>query len=385
MLSKKSSLSIILLTVLLDIIGFGLIIPSLPFIIRGFGLGEHWVGITFATFSIGMFLGGIVFGRLSDVYGRKRILMVTSFLNMLGYILFAFAGNIWFFMFARFLSGLGGAGMAIGQAYISDISTSKDRTKNLGLTGAMFGIGFTIGPVLGGLFGNGSHFLLGIASALVIFVNLLIIVFSLSEVTNKHLEVDEESTSPLDFYHHQKQIYTLFSLTLLLSLGFSAMQTTFPLLLADRFSFHEKEIGYLFGFIGIIAIIYQGFLIKYIRNILDEKGMILFGFSALILSFALFAFNPYVWGISIIALFPLGQGSINPAVGSLHAHYAGKEVGKALGTNASMMSLGNIIGPFLAGYLYVVWSGAPYIASSIFFLIALGLVFFGLRNVARKG
>lgn len=384
MSSKKSSLPIILLTVLLDIIGFGLIIPSLPFIIRGFGLGEHWVGITFATFSIGMFLGGIVFGRLSDIFGRKRILMMTSFFNMIGYILFAFAGNIWFFMFARFLSGLGGAGMAIGQAYISDISTPGDRTKNLGMTGAMFGIGFTIGPVLGGLFGNGSHFLLGIASALVIFLNFLIIAFFLPDIKNKHLEVKEESVSPVDFHHHKKQIYILFTLTFLLSIGFSAMQTTFPLLLADRFSFHEKEIGYLFGFIGIIAIIYQGFLIKYVRKILDERGMILFWFGALILSFLLFSVNPFFLGIFIIALFPFGQGSINPAVGSLHAHYADKEVGKALGTNASMLSLGNIAGPFIAGYLYLIWNGAPYIAASIFFLIAFLLVFFGLRNVEKK-
>lgn len=104
---KKLSLPIILLTVLLDIIGFGIIIPSLPFIIRGFGLSENWVGITFATFSIGMFIGGIVFGRLSDIYGRKRILAITSGLNMLGYLVFAYSLNIWVFMLGRFLSGLG--------------------------------------------------------------------------------------------------------------------------------------------------------------------------------------------------------------------------------------------------------------------------------------
>lgn len=135
---KKYSLPIILLTVLLDMMGYGIIIPSLPFIIRGFGFSEQWVGIAFAIFSLGMFLGGMFFGRLSDIYGRKRILVVTSFLNMLGYIIFAYSGNIWIFIVARFLSGLGGAGIAIGQAYVSDISTASDRTKNLGLTGAMF-------------------------------------------------------------------------------------------------------------------------------------------------------------------------------------------------------------------------------------------------------
>lgn len=273
---KKFSLPIILLTVLLDIMGFGIIIPSLPFIIRGFGLTENWVGIVFAIFSIGMFLGGIVFGRLSDIYGRKRILSVTSFLNMLGYIVFAYSGNIWVFIVGRFLSGLGGAGMAIGQAYISDISTAENRTKNLGLTGAMLGLGFAIGPILGGFFGNSSHFALGLTSATVIFFNLLIIVFFLPNLEKKHLEAKEESAFPLEFHHHKKQIYLLFALAFILSLGFSAMQTTFSLLLADRFSFDEKMIGYSLGFIGIMAIIYQGFGIKYVRKVLDERGMLVF-------------------------------------------------------------------------------------------------------------
>lgn len=381
---KKFSLPIILLTVLLDIIGFGIIIPSLPFIIRGFGLGEHWVGIVFATFSVGMFLGGMLFGRLSDIYGRKNILVITSFLNMLGYIIFAYSGNIWVFILGRFLSGLWGAGMAIGQAYVSDISTAEDRTKNLGLTGAMFGVGFTIGPVIGGFFGS-NHFILGLTSASVIFLNLLIILFFLPEIEKKHLETKEESVSPLDFHHHKKQIYLLFTLAFILSLGFSAMQTTFSLLVADRFSFDEKMIGYCLGFIGVIAIIYQGFLIKYIRRVLDERGMILFWFTILAISFALFSINPFFIGIFVIvACFPLGNGSINPAISSLHAHYAGKEVGKALGTNASMMSLWSIAWPFLAGYLYVFWNGAPYVSASIFFLIAAGLVFYGLKNKAKK-
>lgn len=164
--------------------------------------------------------------------------------------------------------------MAIGQAYVADISTAEDRTKNLGLTGAMFGVGFTIGPVIGGFFGS-NHFILGLTSASVIFLNLLIILFFLPEIEKKHLEAKEESVSPLDFHHHKKQIYLLFTLAFILSLGFSAMQTTFSLLVADRFSFNEKMIGYSLGFIGVISILYQGFLIKYIRRVFDEREMIL--------------------------------------------------------------------------------------------------------------
>lgn len=172
--------------------------------------------------------------------------------------------------------------------------------------------------------------------------------------------------------------------TLITALGFSAMQSTFSLLVSDRFGFSPKMIGYLFGFIGIMSVIYQGFLIKYVRKVFDEKGMILFGLSCLTFSFVLFANNQYVWSIfPILMFFPFGYGSINPAVGSLHAHYAGREVGKALGTNASMMSLGNIIGPFISGYLYLIWSGMPYIFSAGFFMLAAVLVSFGLRRIKR--
>jgi len=381
---KKHSLPIILLTILLDIIGFGIIIPSLPSIIRGFGLTENWVGFVFAIFSIGMFCGGIIFGRLSDIYGRKNILVLTSILNMIWYLVFAFSANIWVFILGRFLSGLGGSWVAIGQAYVADISDAENRTKNLGLTGAMFGIGFSIGPVLGGVFGNGSHLIVWLISATVILINIFIVLLFLPAIHKAHWEVREESPSPLEFHRHKKQIYLLFAIAFILSLGFSGMQTTFALLLFDRFSFDERMIGYCLGFIGVVSMVYQGLFIKYIRKIWDERGMIIFGLTSLTVSFTLFALNPLYLGVFvIIAFFPFGQGSINPAVGSLHAHYAWKEVGKALGTNTSMMSLGSIIGPFIAGYLYIFWPGAPYILASIFFLIAIFLSIWGLKNIKK--
>lgn len=212
---------------------------------------------------------------------------------------------------------------------------------------------------------------------MVILFNLLIIILFLPDIHKKHLEAHEESVLPLDFHHHKKQIYLLFVVTFITALGFSAMQSTFSLLVSDRFNFNTKMIGYLFGFIGIMSVIYQGFVIKYIRKIFDEKGMIIFGLLCLSISFVLFSGNPYVLAIfPILMFFPVGYGSVNPAIGSLHAHYAGREVGKALGTNASMISLGNIIGPFISGYLYLIWNGLPYIFSAGFFIVASIMVLF---------
>lgn len=118
--------------------------------------------------------------------------------------------------------------------------------------------------------------MLGLVSGGIIFLNLLIILFFLPEMQQKYRGDKEESVIPLDFHHHKKQIYLLFIIAFILSLGFSSMQTTFSLLLSDRFLFDEKMVGYCLGFIGFTSILYQGFLIKYVRRFLDEKGMILF-------------------------------------------------------------------------------------------------------------
>ena len=146
----------------------------------------------------------------------------------------------------------------------------------MGLLTAMFGIGFIFGPVLGGLFGGNSLTSLGAISGSVVFLNLLFIIFLLPDIHGKHLEAKEESIVPIEFHHHKKQIYFLFLTTFITALGFSAMQSTFSLLVADRFGFVERTVGYLFGYIGVMSVLYQAFLIKYVRKVFDEKGMILF-------------------------------------------------------------------------------------------------------------
>lgn len=164
----------------------------------------------------------------------------------------------------------------------------------------MFGIGFILGPVLGGLFAGSSLTSLGYISGACIFVNFLIIIFLLPDIKKKHLEASEESIMPGEFHHHKKQIYLLFATAFITALGFSAMQATFSLILSDRFHFDTKLIGYCFGFIGIIAVIYQAVLIRQMQKIFSEKGMIIFGLFVLAFSFALFAFNPYVFALFII-------------------------------------------------------------------------------------
>ncbi|MDD2870432.1 MAG: MFS transporter [Candidatus Gracilibacteria bacterium] len=376
--------AIILATVLLDVIGLGIVIPILPFIVKGFGFSEFYVGLTYSIFSLGMFVGGLTFGRLSDKLGRNKTLEFTIFLNIVGYLLFAFSTNLYVFLIARFIGGLGASGFAIGQAYISDISSNEERTKNMAMVGAMFGIGFMIGPVLGGFFSNFSDNLnlLGYISATVAFLNLLSVMFFLPKVKQKTVGILQEKK----FTINNPLILVLLAVSFITALGFSAMQSTFALVMSDRFSLDSKQVGYLLGYVGLVAIIYQAKLIKYVRNALGEVKMIIFGLSFLILGFLLFSINTYYIAIYfIIFMFPIGNGTITPTIASMQSKLGNNHVGKLLGINSSMISLGNIVGPFIAGALYIKWSGLPYVFSSILFIIALVLIIFKMKEYSNVG
>ncbi|MDD3646487.1 MAG: MFS transporter [Candidatus Gracilibacteria bacterium] len=378
----KKQLTIILITVFLDIVGLGIVLPVLPFIVEGFGFSEFYVGVTFAIFSLGMFIGGLIFGRLSDKIGRNKALEMTIFLNVIGYILFAFSHNLYLFLFARFVGGLGASGMAVGQSYIADISDNSNRTSNMGLIGAMFGIGFLIGPVIGGFLSSKFGWnILGILSGFVAFLNLLLVIFFLPKITKSEIQAKKEDELYLKqtlkgkLQNLDKNILVLFIISFITALGFSSMQSTFALIMQDRFQIDSKGVGYLFGFIGVVAIIYQGKLIKIVRRYFIEKQMLIFGFIFLSLSFFLMSINNYYYAVFlIIFMFPIGYGTINPTTSALLSKLAPTHIGKTLGINTSMQSIGNIIGPFLSGALYIKWSGLPYVISSVLFLLSMLLV-----------
>lgn len=359
----------ILLTVALDIIWLWFILPALPFVVKNFWYWEFFVWLAFWVFSLWMLLWWLIFWRLSDIYWRKNILRFTVLLNLLWYIIFAFSPNIWFFILWRLLSWFGWAWWSIWQAYISDISNEKDRTKNMWLIWATFGIWFVIWPLFWALINTESMFILWIIPAIVIFINLLMIQFFLPETPKKLNDNTKEDVSPIEFHQNKKQIYLMFLITFITAVGFSWLQSTFSLLMADRFWFGQNIIWYLFVYIWICSIIYQVLWIKHIRKFFNEKYMVIIWFSALAISFLAFALNNY--SILIFLIIPIQtfwMWNIHPSVWSLIAKKAWDEVWKALWTNGSSMSLWNIIWAIIAWYFYTIWSWLPYLYASILFL-----------------
>lgn len=369
----KKPLIIILITVLLDIIGLWIVIPILPSIVTSYWFSEFYVGLTFSIFSAWMFIWWLIFWKLSDKLWRNRTLEITIWLNVIWYLLFALSPSLWIFILARFIWWLWASWFAVWQAYISDISNNDNRTRNMWLIWAMFGIWFMIWPVLGWILSSfwDSLNIVWYFSAIVAFLNLFLVYFFLPKVWMKKAWILQE----MKFDVKNPAILILFAVAFIVALWFSAMQSTFPLVMADRFLLNTEHIWYLFWYIWIIAIIYQWGLIKYVKKYLKEYQMIIFGLLFLITGFLLFSVNNvYSLIFFIIFMFPVWYGTVNPAIASMQSKLWANHVWKILWINASMVSLGNIAWPFLAGSLYLVWSWLPYILASIFFSFALGLI-----------
>lgn len=396
---------LILATAFLDILWMSLFLPMLPNIIASFGVNPSWSWYTQAVYACGMFVGGLFFWRLSDVHGRKKILSFTSIINFVSYIIMlvsvwalteklssvslssdridigvnlidvfhGFTPMFVLFLVARFVGGLGGSWFGVIQAYISDISSPKDKTKNMGLMGAAFWLAFLIGPALSGLLSQvvSIHMIL-ILCSLVIALNVLSIWVFLKEPV-KHVLIEE---AHLTDFHFSRTVIVLLILSCGAILGFSAVQSMSSQFYSSRFHFTITQIGYTMAMVGLIAIVYQWFLVKYIRAYFNEVIMIRLAFFLLMIGFLGFAINtdPYIlffW----IAIFPIGMWAFNPSIGSLIAQKAGKEVWKVMWYNTSIQSIGQIFWPILAGMLYGINIALPFFVSAgifgILFLVSL--------------
>jgi DHA1 family tetracycline resistance protein-like MFS transporter len=375
----KKPLNIILITVLLDIIWLWIVVPILPFIIQWYGYSEFYVWLTLSIFSLWMFFWGLFFWKLSDKIWRNRTLEITIWLNVIWYILFALSSNLWIFIIARFIWWLWASWMSVWQAYISDISTDENRIQNMWLIWAMFWIWFMIWPVVWWVLSSfwNSLNIVWFFSAFIWFLNLLLVYFVLPKVKMRKVWIIKE----IKFHVTNKNILILFLVSFITALWFSAMQSTFPLVMNERFLVDSKHIWYLFWFIWLIWIIYQWLLIKYVKKYLKAYQMIIFGLWVLILWFILFAINNiYYLVFFIIFMFPVWYWTINPSTAWMLSKLWADHAWKVLWINTSMVSLWNIVWPFLAWSLYLVWSWLPYIISSIFFVIAMCIIIFNRKR-----
>lgn len=402
---NKRRLLVIFFTVFVDLVGFGMIIPLNPFLARHFGADPFEVGLLMSIYSLMQFLFSPFWGQLSDRYGRRPIILMSLFGAAAAHTWFAFAGSYWALFLARALAGLFGANISTAMAYIADVTEAKDRSKGMGLIGAAFGLGFMLGPFLGGVFGQigmrlGENPPLGesfsaIVAAVICFMNGMLALFVLheslprltegeSKTAEVYVQAKKKRLSLISSYLQKPVIGSLLLAYFALTLGMAHMEASLFLYVQDRFQWTLLHASFGFAYIGVIMVFTQGFLIRKFLPKYGERRLLTLGIGLAALGFLGVALSPSIpWLTLAVTLLGLGNGLANPALtGSISLLTSQKEQGAALGVNQSLSALGRIIGPALGGLFYQdIGRVSPFVAASCFTCLGLLLVVRVYRNL----
>jgi DHA1 family tetracycline resistance protein-like MFS transporter len=356
-------LLIIFLTILVNLIGFGIIIPLLPFYAETFGASPLTIGLLFASFSLAQMIASPALGAWSDRWGRRPVLILSLAGTVVSFVMLAVAQSLTMLFLARIVDGLSGGNITTARAYIGDITTEENRARAFGFLGAAFGLGFIIGPALGGLFAHISYTAPIWAAAAITVVAALLAFFWLPETVHR---VNAVSGSP---WQALRELSGRPTLRLLLTIdfvywgSFAVYQTTFALFVARRFGFDVTQTGYLLATFGFLGVIVQAAMVGPVVKRIGERRTLTLGllFAAIgwggsAMTHSLPAF------IALLVPGALGIGFCNPALVSLVSGAGGRhEQGRVQGAAGALESLGRTLGPVWGnGMLQWLGEGAAY-------------------------
>ncbi len=395
------------LILVVDFIGFGILIPILPYLAKHFGSSSFVLGCLMSSFSLVQFLFSPFWGSLSDFIGRRPVLLITLLGTCFSHLLFAFSFHIVVLFIARSLNGFFGANVSTVQAMIADLTKEKERSKNMGIIGAAIGLGFFLGPFLGGVLvdlgakltflPNSSFSLPALVSASLSFVSFLIGYFTLTETykspkKNKKFSLNFQPflkrINHIHDYLFKPLINKLFVIQCLFHTCFSCMEVAFFLFIMDVLILDVVTASFGFAYVGFVIIITNAFLVRWLIPFFGEKVNIVLGLSLGILSFGLLGFSTKIFPDLVVALTLVGlSGLLMPSVmGTISILSSKDRQGEALGVNQSMASIGRILGPLLGGILYESFaSSTPFFISSFLTMISLMVFLKDFRKWPSRG
>ena len=377
---KAPALAVLFSVVFINLVGFGLVVPLLPFFADTFGAKAWQITLMFSAYSLGQFFAEPFWGRLSDRIGRKPVLLITLIANAVGYLALAFAPDVWTAIAIRLFTGLGAGNISTVQGYVADVTPPEQRAGRMGLIGAAFGLGFIVGPGLGGLLTQpqlghiGFQLPIFVASGLAALAAIGVIVF----LKESRAKADPATPRPAFLAGlRDAQVNPVVSRVLLVTLiymaGFSAMESVFGLWAQDRYAWGAREVGLSFMIVGIVSALNQGiFTGKLARRFGEVRvlatGMLMFGvslvlqviappdwFPAMTLDLGLFQLPlPNGWIIPVIMI--LGAAGMSLAMPNISAIISKAtppdRQGAMLGLNMASGSIARIFGPMVAGALF---------------------------------
>jgi multidrug resistance protein len=380
--ASRARVGVIFFTVLIDLIGFGIVLPILPFYAQRFGAAGLGYGAVVGVFSLMQFVATALLGKLSDRIGRRPVLLTTMVINAVGYTLFAFAGSYWVLFLSRVVSGFAGGNISAAQAYMADITSPAERSRGMGIVGAAFGIGFSLGPALGGF---AAHYIGRTAPGLVAvglsLANFVSAYFILPESLRHELRVKRRL---LDLGHigaaiARPKLRPLMAVWALVPLGFAGYTVALPYRAAAAFGWKERELAILFTMIGVTAASVQGYFFGKIARRTGERALVIAGSFGMAVAIGIVPFLPssgllYAWTFVLA----VSNSVFAPAATGLVSVYASpNEQGTVLGAAQAIAALGRTAGPPLIGTVYDVVSPVTSFLLAAGFLIVAGLA--GLR------
>lgn len=349
--------AIIFVILVTEVLGFSLILPFLPFYAQEFGASPLVIGLILTSFSFFQFLSAPIMGRLSDHYGRRPMLILSQLSTFVSFMILGFANSLWMIFLSRIVDGLIGSNYTIAQAYLSDISSKRDRTKVFGLSGAAFGVGFLIGPGIGGFLSQFGFSIPAFLAAGVSGITILITSLFLPETVQrkKDLKFNIKIFHFGDFkkFFSNPKLSSKFWRWTMFILAHVIWVSVFALFAERQLGFDAIDVGYYLAYIGFISIILRGFALPKMIDRFGEHKLQYVGFISVVFAMILSAFiTNWEMALVVATLFPFGSGLLRPLLlGDISRSVSSKKQGSVMGIANSLGSIAQIIGPLIGGFM----------------------------------
>lgn len=363
MKANKTALYLLMFNMFITMLGIGIIIPVMPSYLAMFNVGGQVLGFLVAGFALAQFLFSPIAGDLSDRYGRKPFIVAGLIIYAFSQVLFGFADAVWVLFLSRFLGGFGAALIAPPiMAYVADITTHEERGKGMGMLGASMSLGFMVGPGFGGFLANINLTFPFYLAGAIAFAAAILTIFMLPSVKPAPVTKIRENIAKQLVRSVKTEYFVFLIIIFIFSFGIANFQSTFSIYLDNKFNYTPTDIAIILTIGGFIGVILQMFVIEKLFKHFGEMKVILVN---LLLAALMMLLMIYISGFYVIllvaTLFSVATTFIRPAVNTLVSKLAGAEQGFAAGMNNAYMSLGNMVGPALAGTLFDYNMDAPYI------------------------
>lgn len=379
-----SPLGIVFTTVVIDMIGFGIVIPILPLYAQDLGASPTVIGVLASSYALMQFLFAPVWGRLSDRHGRRPVILVALAGSAISSLLIGLATSLVLLFVARILNGISGASYSAAQAYVADVTSPQERARGMGLIGAAFGLGFILGPAIGGLCAIVDPRLPFFVAAALAALNLLAAWRRLPE-PERRPATQSSQRELLRAAFRDGRIAPMIAITFLATFAFVGMEQTFALLGNRRFGFGLVETGLMFTYIGVVVAVVQGKAVGPLVARLGERRVMLTGLVVTGAALGLLAVTMHLWALFLVTALLAASGLVFPTVTSIVSQAAGDaDQGGMLGLVASSSGLARIVGPLAAGAMFEIAVPLPYIVGAALFGVCLVIALRGSGRTALE-